>query len=450
MLEICKLFLLFFIGFYTFKWMNTNKCSQILKFTFWAIFLRFVLASFHDVTYPEIFGSFSIISIYSILLVCISFIFLYLKNIPVILNREFYCVKLMILLMFLSSIINSNQIQSVASIVKWLFILQLSLMLIASIKYNGIIKVLKVISIAYTYPVILVVFSILLGVSKATELDGSISYVGGYYHEALISVIILGAMSIFVLTASEEGKRYKQLYLVIFFWYLLIMINYRTTFLASLFVGAFVLLVIYKNSQTILNKSMFVLFVLIVAIGTAMLGTSNLFERFQEIPDAMSQFSSFLNFPEYYSQEERRFLSGRIYTWSSYISAALDGTDIQLLFGQGMDSWKDHFHLYAHNTFVSYFYELGITGLGIFSILIINVYRRILQIRKSDISLSLCGVYTAFLVLNLGTMPLWQLEGIILFSLIIAITEYYINKERKEIKKQTSYEYVGTALDSGN
>ena len=437
MLEICKLLLFFLIGFYTFKWMNINKCSQILKFIFWAVFFRFVLAAFHEVTFLAIFGSFSIISIYSILLVCVSFVFMSLKKIPVILNSDFYLIKLMILLMALSAIINSNEIQSIASIIKWIFILQLSLMLIESIKYNGIAKVLKVISIAYMYPILLVIFSIILGVSKATELDGSISYIGGYYHEGVISVLILSAMSIFVLMASEQSKRSKQLYLVIFFWFLLVMINYRTTLLASLLIGPFVLLAIYKNSQTILNKSIIVLLVLIIPIGIVMLGTSNLFERFQEIPDAISQFPRFLNFQEYYSQEDRQFFSGRIYIWSGYIAAALDGSEIQLLFGQGMDSWTEYFDLYAHNSFVSYFYELGIVGLGIFTILIINVYRKILKIRNSGISLSLCGVYSAFIVLNLGTMPLWQLEGIILFSLIIAITEHYTHREENETEKQT-------------
>lgn len=438
MLEICKLLFFLFIGFYTFKWMNRDKCSQTLKFIFWLVFLRLVFSSFHEVTYAQVFGSFRIITIYSIFLVCASAIFMYLKNISIIRINGFNCIKLMMFLMFLSSVINSNEIQSIASIIKWMFLLQLSIMLIESIKYDGIAKVFKVISIAYLYPVILVLLSIILGVSKATEADGSISYVGGYYHEGLISIIILSAMSIFVLMAAEQDKRFKQLYLIIFFGFLLVMINYRTTFLASLFVGAFVLFVMYKNEQ-ILNKSIIVLFIFMITLGITMLGPSYLFERFQEIPDAISQYSRFLNLPEYYSKEEKQFFSGRIYTWSAYISDALGGTDIQLFFGQGMDAWKERFRSYAHNSFVSFFYELGIIGLGIFSILIITVYRRILQIRKSNISLSLCGVYTAFLVLNLGTMPLWQPEGMILFALIIATTEYYVHREKNEIKQQTIY-----------
>ncbi|WP_415231753.1 O-antigen ligase family protein [Psychromonas sp.] len=312
-------------------------------------------------------------------------------------------------------------------------------MLIESIKYNGIVKVLKVISIAYLYPVILVIFSIVLGVSKATEIDGSISYVGGYYHEALISVLILGAMSIFILLVTEQGEKFKKLYLLTFFWFLLVMINYRTTLLASLFIGVFVLFAIYKNTQIISNKIIMVLLVIMVTLVTTIFAPSDLFERFQEIPDAISQYSHFLTLPEYYSEADQDFFSGRIYIWSTYISGALDGTDIQLFFGQGMNAWKERFSVYAHNTFVSFFYELGILGLGIFSLLIVNGYRRILKIKKSDIALSLCGVYTAFVVLNFGTMPLWQVEGIILFSLIIAITEYYVQSENNEIEKQATY-----------
>ena len=36
-------------------------------------------------------------------------------------------------------------------------------------------------------------------------------------------------------------------------------------------------------------------------------------------------------------------------------------------------------------------------------------------------------------------MPLWQVEGIILFSLIIATTEYYVQRENNEIEKQAIY-----------
>jgi len=435
MLEICKLVLFFFIGLYTFRWMKINECSQVLKFIFWLVFLRFVLAAFHDYTYLQVLGPLSIISVYSILLVFISIVFMYLKNIPIMFTHRFYLIKTLIFLMFVSALINSNLIQSVDSIFRWMFLLQLSTMLIESIKYNGIAKVLRVISMAYLYPVILVILSIVLGVSKATEIDGSISYVGGYYHEAVISVLILGAMSIFILMATEQGEKFKKLYFLPFFWFLLVMINYRTTLLASLFLGFFVLYAVYKNTQIISNKIIMALLVIMVMLGTTIFAPSSLFERFQEIPDAISQYSHFLTLPEYYSEEDQDFFSGRIYIWSTYISDALDGTDLQLLFGQGMNAWKERFSVYAHNTFVSFFYELGILGLGIFSLLIVNGYLRILKIKKSEISLPLCGVYTAFFVLNLGTMPLWQVEGIILFSLIIATTEYYVHRGHNELKK---------------
>jgi hypothetical protein len=321
-----------------------------------------------------------------------------------------------------------------------MFLLQLSTMLIESIKYDGMVKVLRVISIAYLYPVILLILSIILGVSKATEIDGSISYVGGYYHEALVSVLILSAMSIFILLATEQDKEFKKLYLLSFFLFLLVMINYRTTLLASLFVGVFVLFAIYKNTQIISNKISMVLLVIMVALGITMFAPTHLFERFQEIPDAISQYPRFLTFPEYYSKEDQNFFSGRIYIWSTYISDALDGTDIQLFFGQGMGAWKESFVVYAHNTFVSFFYELGLLGFGMFSLLIVNGYRRILKIKQSNFSLSLCGIYSAFFVLNLGTMPLWSVEGIILFSLIIASTEYYLHRENNEIEKKTIYD----------
>ena len=75
---------------------------------------------------------------------------------------------------------------------------------------------------------------------------------------------------------------------------------------------------------------------------------------------------------------------------------------------------------YADNSFVSYFYELGFLGVFVFSVILFRVYKRIFIMRNMSIKLTYLGFFSSFILLNLGTMPLWQMEGIMLFSILMS------------------------------
>ncbi|WP_232824669.1 O-antigen ligase family protein [Algibacillus agarilyticus] len=335
--------------------------------------------------------------------------------------------------MVVSSIINHNQALAVASIFKWIFLIQLAALILKATDYDGFYKVVKVFSIAYTYTIILVFLSFILRVYKATEGDGSVSYVGGYFHEAVASVIIIGGMAVYSLLESEKKSNSNKFKIFAVFSLLLILINYRTTVLASLLLSASLLYIIFLNTNFV-TKHVTIFTGVILCLIISLAGPSNTLERFQEIPQAIGQSANLFDYPENYTKDEKRLFSGRIYMWSNYIAEYLSGTNIQLILGRGMDSWKASFEKYAHNTFVSFLYELGILGLTLFSILILGLYRRIMTVKSSGVRYSLIGIFSSFLVLNLGTMPLWQIEGIILLAVILGTTEHHLHRGNYIVK----------------
>jgi hypothetical protein len=144
-------------------------------------------------------------------------------------------------------------------------------------------------------------------------------------------------------------------------------------------------------------------------------------ERFADIGTMLDKNTSLLQPPERFSEEETRMFSGRAYLWSQYIDAFLDGSIINILVGFGPEGWVGRFSLYAHNTFVSYLYELGLFGVAAFLWILISNFLRALHASSADMPI-LISCHIGFFVLNLATMPFWTLEGAILYALLLSQT----------------------------
>jgi O-antigen ligase len=144
-------------------------------------------------------------------------------------------------------------------------------------------------------------------------------------------------------------------------------------------------------------------------------------ERFADIGTMLDKNTSLLQPPERFSQEETRMFSGRAYLWSKYIDAYLDGSIINILVGFGPEGWVGRFSLYAHNTFVSYLYELGLFGIAAFLWILISNFLTALRANSDDMPI-LISCHIGFFVLNLATMPFWTLEGAILYALLLGQT----------------------------
>jgi len=115
-------------------------------------------------------------------------------------------------------------------------------------------------------------------------------------------------------------------------------------------------------------------------------------------------------------------LSARAYIWSSYIYAWKAGGPIQHLFGFGPESWEGLFKVYPHNTLVGTVYELGLVGvLGMLSLWLTMLW---VAMRAKGERLMLIAAHASFLLLNMATMPFWQLEGLGLYGFLCGYTMY--------------------------
>src|SRR5712691_12461403 len=89
--------------------------------------------------------------------------------------------------------------------------------------------------------------------------------------------------------------------------------------------------------------------------------------------------------------------------------------------GFGPESWVGRFVTYAHNTFISYLYELGIFGVAALTwVFISNLYAALRVTRAHRSSVVVCHI--GFIILNLSTMALWTLEGTMLYGLVLGYT----------------------------
>jgi O-antigen ligase len=144
-------------------------------------------------------------------------------------------------------------------------------------------------------------------------------------------------------------------------------------------------------------------------------------DRFADVGTVLVHGSELMKPPEAFTGDERRILSGRVYLWSNYIDAYENGTTVQKIIGRGPDSWSSNFAIYAHNTLVSYLYEMGIIGVAAILLLWATIASVAMRAQRGQRA-TILGAHASFFLLNMATMPHWQIEGNILYGLICGYT----------------------------
>jgi O-antigen ligase len=262
--------------------------------------------------------------------------------------------------------------------------------------------------------------SVLWGL-KVTNEDGSPSFLGGYEHEQAFSIILLTFLYV---SCFSRGLGVTSSYVRLAISAAGISLaNYRTAILAAALPAAS--LAVSKLTGKFVRQQRFVMLVffgvlaVFVFVGVAALER----ERFADLGTMFDKGAALIQPPEHFSREETRLFSGRAYLWSQYIDGYFHGNIINILVGFGPEGWVGRFSLYAHNTFVSYLYELGLFGLAAFAWILISNFLKALR-TSGDERLVLISCHIGFLVLNLATMPFWTLEGAILYAVLLGQTWY--------------------------
>ncbi len=273
----------------------------------------------------------------------------------------------------------------------------------------------------YISPLLMQVLSVIFHMAKATEGDDSVSYIGGYVHEGVFSIAVLTAMALTVVSSGLSWRR--RTILVSVYFLSILLANYRTAVLAALPM-LFGHLVFGSSDRFRPSFAMLVrLGGLLLAAGMGMVLVALLSDRMSDLGVAFSRFDSLIKPPADFANADRQLFSGRLYIWSTYIFAVLRSDLAHLMFGFGPESWVKAFTLYAHNVFVSFFYEVGLIGL--FSYACSFVYFFAIAVRTPHARRwAVVSAHISFLILCLGTMPTFTVEGIMFYSVVVGYTLY--------------------------
>lgn len=397
-------------------------------FVIGASWLRYVMSAFHTITYRPLAAGMSANALASMGLVIVGLMNINLRHLQLRFLLPFYVLMALAIVSALANGGLTSGLVTVLSKHAYLVVIILSVYGAMTRARGGDFMA----SMLWSFLPVFIwqVISIAFGYGKMTETDvNSMSYIGGYNHEAAFSVTLATCLTA-ACFATGIQKQLKFAVIVICVVGIFLA-NYRTTLVAIA-----PLLITYLAASSLgrfpLRDRPFVASFLIVA-GALTLGILSLFlaERFNDVTVAGSGDVNFFKPPQEYTVDEGRLLSGRPYIWSSYFYAWLKGDLTEYVIGFGPESWNDAFPLYAHNTLVNYLYEYGVVGVFVILWVWTSMLVSALRVRHPQGGV-LVGAHLSYIVLNMATMPMWMVEGNILYGLICGYTLYLLSLQRKQ------------------
>ena len=380
------------------------------------VWLRYVMQAYHEVTYASI-GGVSINALGS-LAVCAAGAIVMSQQLGGI--WRFPIIISLLVVIVISGLMNNALIPAIETLLKWGYFIIVLLAVQDCIRRDGDARILGLLLWAFAPPLVYQALSIGLGVSKATESDGSVSFIGGYNHEASFSIVLVTCFAV----ASLVPRINPGLRLLLLAACLagIFAANYRTSLIAlALLAFGFLVFGIARGAGR--GRRVIISLVGLLAIaGAAVAANMVMSDRLSDLNTVARETDDLIQQPEEFTIAERKLLSGRLYVWNRYLDDYVRGSDRELLLGFGPDSWIERFGLYAHNTLISYLYEFGIAGAVLIVFVWLGMIWRAFKVRDWALRGQLVSAHIAFILLNMATMPFWQIEGLILYGLLCGYT----------------------------
>lgn len=405
------------VGIATFTWLIAalrRVGDRGLSMLCLAIALRHFSSAFHDYTFVPLAAGLSINAMLSLATIPVLALFIDMRAFALKAILPFYALVAFIIF---SGVLNGAPADTVDAAAKWGFFIVIALSTRGAIARLGSGVVFRTVSLAMMMPVILQYASVVLGHARSGEADGSVSYIGGYYHEAVFSVILLT----FLFTSMNARPRFGRVahgVSVLAGALGVFLANYRTTLLAAAPMMAAFMLTMTLARVRDRSRPIALYALAFLAIAATPFLPGSLSARFADLGRLAEHSDVLTQPPSYFSEEDKDLLSSRVYIWSGYLHGYAQGDIVQRTFGRGPNAWEGVFDKYAHNTFISYLYEYGIVGvLTLAAAFWQTLLAAAKRVRSSETKFLLVPI-VSFFILNLATMPLWQIEGMILFGLI--------------------------------
>lgn len=386
------------------------------------LWARFVTGALHETTSNPLFGGISISALVTMSFAVLLVLFVDHDE----LQRPRHALFLPLFAVFLlSSVLNGETSGLVIEAIAWTLFVGALFATQTGIARNGVTRIMIAILATGATPVLLQFASIATRTTIGSELDGSLGYIGGYIHESVFSRILF----ILFVASCLAGWRYRSVGVALSVYFLLsiFLSNYRTTILAALpgvmVVSAVTFLLVFRSRFQV--PVAFLLLFTGTVIGVAAIPL--LPERYLEIFDVIGRYDELIQRPVEFTFQERRLFSYRLYLWSQYIYAYIQGNPLELVFGNGSFAYEKRFNLSAHSSYVSYLYEYGIIGVVVLiTVLLANLGRAFL-ITDGERRAVVVSMHVGFMILNLTTVALKSVEGVVIYAIILAVTNASID-----------------------
>lgn len=389
-----------------------------------AIWLRFIMSAFHQFTYEPLIAGLSANAVGSIAVTGAGIL---------LLAPRYWALKILlpvhaiIALVILSAVINGDAASALNTLVKYLYFAVMLIAAYQALLENPAHRFSAGLLAAFAPLAVFQALSLGLGVVKQSESDGSASYIGGYFHESSFSIALLGAF--FILSLQRRWPLALKLIALSLAAGAIYLANYRTSILALAPLALYALFGDTTRSFVPRQRAL-------VSAGACILGcavvaalASSMADRFGDIAALMQSPERYIKPPAEFTREDMGLMSARAYIWSSYFYSWFEATPIQQLFGHGPDSWENVMPVYPHNTLLAGLFELGVFGVIAMLTLWTTMLSIALGIQGSD-KWRFTLAHASFFILNMATMALWQIEGIIFYALICGYGLHALNAQR--------------------
>lgn len=392
--------------------------SRAAKFVLFAVGVRLMLSGLHEFTYQSSPAGLSYNALGSVLIFGIGLLVVRWRKLSDPTLVPFYP---LLAVMITSAFVNHQVPALTTALTKFGYLIVLIMAVVDAAEDEGPDKLFGKLILVFTFPFVLQVISFVLGVSKPGETDGATSWIGGFHHEGAFSLTLAAG----VLAACLAQSVPLRLRMLVMFLGVagIVLANYRTSILGVLPLIGVALLVGVPRRFVAEQRGLVLGFMFLVAAaalsGAVLAGQ----ERFSDLEAAAASDSVLIQPKGDFSTEQRRVMSGRPYIWSGYIYAWVNADAEQKLIGAGAETWPQTFDLYAHNTLVSSLYEIGVVG--VFAVLFLwGSMLWLALLAKGWPRPELVAAHLSFFVLNQATMPMWLIEGLILYGMLCGYTIY--------------------------
>lgn len=317
-----------------------------------------------------------------------------------------------------SAALNGDAAGGVNVAVKYAYMIVIMIAVFQALRSDPDARFLSWTMVSFLPLLVFQALSLALNLPKGSEDGDGLVWIGGYNHEAAFSVAMMTGF--LVGCFAKSAPRAVRVAFLLATLIGILLAGYRTTILAfaPLALAAFLsglTLSVRRDQRASMAVTAMVAGVLLVSVAALSYSAS-----FADLAAFLSDPAGLIKPPRDFDLLERQVMSGRPLIWSSYIYAWADGSPLQHLFGLGPESWEGVFKVYPHNTLIATLYELG--WFGVAAMIALWTAMFVAAASAHGERFKLLAAHFAFFLLNMATMPFWQVEGLALYGLLCGYT----------------------------